>query len=129
SLAPGDSTIVLKIGVPDAKRWDLDHPNLYVCEAVLSSDGKTTDADRTTFGFRWFAPEGIGDNAVFRLNGKRIVVRTSISWGFWPINGIYPTPEWAEKQVRVAKALGLNMLNFHRCTGQPVVLEKADELG
>lgn len=35
----------------------------------------------------------------------------------------------AEKQVRTAKSLGLNMLNFHRCIGSPVVLEKADELG
>jgi hypothetical protein len=66
---------------------------------------------------------------MFRLNGRRIVLRTSISWGFWPVNGIYPTLEMAKQQVRVAKELGLNMLNFHRAIGSPVVLEQADELG
>src|SRR5207249_12157773 len=52
-----------------------------------------------------------------------------ISWGFWPINGIYPTLELAEKEVRSAKVLGQNMLNFHRCIGHPEVFDKADELG
>lgn len=42
---------------------------------------------------------------------------------------MYATPEMAEKQILTAKALGLNMLNFHRSIGSPVVLEKADELG
>ena len=63
------------------------------------------------------------------MNGKRIVLRTAISWGFWPVNGIIPTPELAERQIRLAKELGLNMLNFHRGIGQTVLLDKADELG
>ncbi len=54
---------------------------------------------------------------------------TAISWGYWPVGGLYTTPEMAEKQILTAKALGLNMLNFHRSIGSPVVLEKADELG
>ena len=66
---------------------------------------------------------------MFRLNGKRVVLRSAISWGYWPVNVIFSTPELAEKQIRVAKEMGLNMLNFHRAIGQPVVLEKADELG
>lgn len=52
---------------------------------------------------------------------------TAISWGYWPVGGLYATPEMAEKQILTAKALGLNMLNFHRSIGSPVVLEKADE--
>ena len=87
------------------------------------------DYAQQTFGFRWFAPEGFGSNAVFRLNGKRIVLRTAISWGFWPINGIFPTLELAERQIRAAKEYGLNMLNFHRCIGQPEVLDDADKIG
>ena len=69
------------------------------------------------------------DLAIFKLNGKRIVLRSAISWGFWPINGIYPTDELAERQVKIAKELGLNMLNFHRFMGNPNVLDYADELG
>jgi hypothetical protein len=115
--------------VREAKLWDLENPNLYVCAVKLAAGTNSIDIARQTFGFRWFAPEGVGSNAVFRLNGERIVLRTAISWGFWPINGIFPTPELAEKQIRDAKAFGMNMLNFHRAIGNPVVLDKADELG
>ena len=57
------------------------------------------------------------------------MLRSAISWGYFPVTGLIATTEMAEKQVRTAKSLGLNMLNFHRCIGSPVVLEKADELG
>ena len=129
SLKPGDNTITVKVSAPQAKLWDIDHPELYFCQVRLLDGGKTTDAQDQTFGFRWFAPEGIGTNAMFRLNGKRIVLRTAISWGFWPINGLYPTAAWAEKEICNAKAFGLSMLNFHRGIGHPVLMDKADELG
>jgi hypothetical protein len=129
-LAPGDNTVTFQVAPRGPiKLWDVENPNLYVCEVSLLEDHKQTDSAQQTFGFRWFAPEGIGSNAMFRLNGKRIVLRTAISWGFWPINGIFPTPELAERQVHVAKELGLNMLNFHRAIGSPVILDQADELG
>jgi beta-galactosidase len=129
TLPAGDSTVSLKVAAPEAKLWELENPELYVAEVSLKTGGATSDSATKTFGFRWFAPEGQGQNAVFRLNGKRIVLRTAISWGFWPINGIYPTATWAEREVRIAKAMGLNMLNFHRAIGHPSILEKADELG
>ena len=124
-LNPGETVVTQKISIAPAKLWDLEHPNLYVCDVSIASG----DTAEQTFGFRWFAPEGVGTNAMFRLNGKRIVLRTAISWGFWPINGIFPTPELAEQQIRDAKEFGMNMLNFHRAIGQPLVLDKADELG
>ena len=129
SLKPGANVIPVKVSAPGAKLWDLENPSLYIFEAALKKGDQSTDSARQTFGFRWFEPAGIGHDAVFRLNGKRIVMRTAISWGYWPVNGIFPTPELAEKQIRVVKEMGLNMLNFHRAIGQPIVLEKADELG
>ncbi|HVT89777.1 MAG TPA: PA14 domain-containing protein [Tepidisphaeraceae bacterium] len=125
NLAPGSNLIPVKVSAPNAKLWDTDHPNLYICKVSLGD----SDSAQQVFGFRWFEPSGIGKDATFRLNGKRIVVRSAISWGFWPINGIYATEEMAEKQIRAAKDMGQNMLNFHRCIGQPIILEKADEMG
>ena len=87
------------------------------------------DSQDQTFGFRWFAPEGIGSNAVFRLNGKRIVLRTAISWGLWGTTGLIPSSEMATRQIAAAKNYGMNMLNFHRAIGQPLVFDKADEMG
>jgi hypothetical protein len=128
ALPPGDTVVPVKISAPPARLWDVDDPNLYVCEASVR-DKTTGDMEQRVFGFRWFAMDGVGKDAVLRLNGRRIVLRSAISWGFWPVNGIFPTEELAEKQVRVAKELGLNMLNFHRAIGNPIVFEKADELG
>jgi len=65
----------------------------------------------------------------FYLNGKRIVLRGAMSWGFWPVNGVYPTREMAERDVATAKELGLNYMNFHRAIGQPLVMDVADERG
>ena len=119
----------IPVSAPQAKLWDLEHPELYRCIATLDTKGLTEDSSSVRFGFRWFAPADIGKDACFRLNGRRIVLRTAISWGFWPVSGILPTEDLAEREVRVAKQLGQNMLNFHRCIGQPSVFDKADELG
>jgi len=129
ALAPGDTLVPAKLSAPRAKRWDVEHPNLYTCEVALRDGARVTDTTQDTFGFRWFAPTGIGQDAMFRLNGKRIVLRSAISWGFFPVNGLYATPEMAERQIRVAKEMGQNMLHFHRAIGQPSILQKADELG
>ncbi len=129
-LKPGLDSILVKVDAPNAKLWDVEHPNLYVLNAIIDNKDKNiADSYGKIFGFRWFELSGIGSDAMYRLNGKRIVLRTSISWGFWPVNGIFPTAQLAEKQIRLAKAMGLNMLNFHRCIGQPSILELADELG
>ena len=84
---------------------------------------------RTTFGFRWFAPTGVGRDAVLRLNGSRIRVYSAISWGFWGLNGLWPTPALASKEVVVAKSLGLNALNFHRNIARAEGLDAADRMG
>ena len=115
-----------------AKLWDLDTPNLYGMKVQWIAGSKTDAGEDTRtirFGFRWFEPRGIGSNAGLYLNGRRIRVLTSISWGFWGMNGLWPTPELAKKEVTVAKQFGLNMLNFHRNIGKEDVMVNHDELG
>lgn len=128
-LKPGETVLPRSVSVPNGKPWDLEHPNLYLCESRISMNGRLRDSKQERFGFRWFSLDGIGKDAVLRLNGKRTVLRSAISWGFWPTNGIFPTEELAKRQVESAKALGLNMLNFHRCIGNRLCLDKADEMG
>jgi hypothetical protein len=113
-----------------AKLWSLDTPKLYGLRAVFTATAET-DADTRTvqFGFRSFEVRGIGKDAGLYLNGKRIRIYTAISWGFWGLNGLWPTPELAKKEVVSAKSLGLNMLNFHRNIGKEEELEQQDELG
>ncbi len=120
----GDTVREYPVRLPKARLWSVDEPNLYDLEVRV--DG---DSDTRRFGFRWFEVRDVAGDRQFYLNGKRIVVRTSISWSFWPDNGIMPSDELARRQIESAKALGLNMLNFHRTIGQRRVLDWADELG
>jgi hypothetical protein len=71
----------------------------------------------------------LGTNALFRLNGRRIKIYTAISWGYWGLNGMWPTPELAEKEVTQAKKLNLTCLNFHRNLAKEEVLRAHDRLG
>lgn len=128
-LKPGNNELSLPITAEDAKLWSVEEPNLYTCQVTLEKGKKVFDQTEQRFGFRWFEASGIGEDAVFRLNGKRIVLRSAISWSFWPVNGIFPTKELAKRQIEIAKELGLNMLNFHRFIGHEDVLNYADELG
>ena len=128
-LQPGANVVEVPIAPNDVKLWSVETPNLYMCEVELLHGKKTVDRDTRRFGFRWFEASGIGQDALFRLNGKRIMLRSAISWGFWPVNGLFPSDELAERQIRIAKELGLNMLNFHRFMGNENVLNYADELG
>jgi beta-galactosidase len=120
----------LNISTPRATLWDLDQPKLYhLVVECRDDDGKLSATRTTVFGFRSFTTAGIGTRAMFRLNGRRIRLYSSISWGFWGLNGMFPIPELAEKEVRAAQALGLNCLNFHRNLAKEDVLRKHDELG
>ncbi|MBQ9476547.1 MAG: beta-glycosidase [Bacteroidales bacterium] len=124
SLQAGENTLEYALSVPKAKLWSIEEPNLYELEARVADDG-----DTRRFGFRWFEVRDVAGDRQFYLNGKRIVLRTSISWGFWPMNGIMPSDALARRQIEAAKAMGLNCLNFHRTIGQRNVLDWADELG
>ena len=123
-LKPGENLITRKFTHTNAELWDLDNPNLYTMSVKIGDEEEVQ-----TFGFRWFGPEGIGKDAMFRLNGKRIVLRSAISWGWWPVTGTIPLPEYAAKQIKAAKDFGMNMLNFHRHMGQDIVLQEADKQG
>jgi beta-galactosidase len=113
----------------NVEQWDLDHPKLYYLRMTIENAAGNTDTRTIPFGFRTFAPSGLGTNAIFRLNNRRIKLYSSISWGFWGLNGLFPTPELAEKEVTQAKKLNLNCLNFHRNLAKEDVLRAHDRLG
>ncbi len=132
------ATFQAELSCPSAQLWDLDSPHLYrlkaewlsassgEAHASTSSAGSMPITRTVDFGFRWFAPEGVGTNALFRLNGRRVRIYTAISWGYWALNGLFPTPELAEKEVMVAQQFHLNCLNFHRNLAKEEVLAIQD---
>lgn len=128
-LAPADTTITnYTLAFEEAKLWSVESPNLYDLKVSWTGEGDSSILIKR-FGFRWFEVRDVKGDRQFYLNNKRIVLRSAISWGFWPLNGVSPSDTLAQKQILIAKSLGLNMLNFHRQIGQTKVLNFADELG
>jgi beta-galactosidase len=117
------------VTISNVKPWTLEDPKLYHLRITVSRGDGNSDTRTIAFGFRSFAPTGIGTNAIFRINNRRIKLYSSISWGFWGLNGLFPTPELAEKEVTQAKKLNLNCLNFHRNLAKEEVLRAHDRLG
>ncbi len=146
---PGASLHEVELSPPGVALWSPEAPHLYVArlalhlpegEIAFRGDGSgplqrtgglgpEVDVVEQRFGFRSFTVEGVGDDAVFRLNGERVFLTSAISWGFWPVTGMVPSPELARRQIESAKALGLNMLNHHRCAPATGLLDLHDELG
>jgi hypothetical protein len=112
-----------------AELWELETPRLYILRCTVGWAGGSSDVFERAFGFRTFGVEGLGTDALFRLNGRRMKIYTAISWGYWGINGMWPTPELAVKEVTQAKKLNLTCLNFHRNLAKEDVLRAHDRLG
>jgi hypothetical protein len=126
---PAGETIATSIDatVTNAQLWDIDQPNLYQASASLPT---VAHSDRSTsFGFRWFDVKGLGTDAKLYLNGRRIVPRSSISWGFWAPNGIFPDAAAAGREIAAMKAIGLDSLQNHRHMPKAVVLDAFDRVG
>ncbi len=126
-----DHRLRVRFGVaaPGASLWDLKTPVLHRLRFRWSEAKDAIDTREVRFGFRWFAPEGLGTDALLRLNGRRVRLYSAISWGYWGFNGLWPTPELARREVSSAHALGLNTLHFHRNVGKAEVFDAMDEMG
>lgn len=129
--AVGDRRLRARFTVtaPTAKLWDLETPDLYRLRCHWAETAGAVDTRETRFGFRWFGVEGVGTDALLRLNGRRTRLYSAISWGYWGYNGLWPTRELARREVTSAKTLGLNTLHFHRNVGKPEVFAAMDEMG
>jgi beta-galactosidase len=125
--AGGKALVTQQVTVPTAELWDIGHPVLYRAAAVLANVPHS--AWVTDFGFRWFNAEGIGTNPHLELNGRRIFVKSAISWGYWAPNGMFPDKEAVQREIDAVHTLGLNCVQSHRHFPKAAVLDGFDHAG
>ncbi len=114
-------TLPLRLsGAPE--HWSPAHPRLYSFRVALSNG----DVKRGHFGLRTIAIS----NGEILLNGKRLYLRGALDQDFYPA-GVYTPPSAAYElhEMRLAKALGLNLLRLHIKVPDPRYLNAADEAG
>jgi len=128
-LKPGDTLIDTQVQVENPHLWDLASPFLYRVTARVQAD-QMEGADEVSVrcGFRDFRVV----NGYFRLNGKRVFLRSSITLNHCPVGFRLPppqTPDLLRRDMIYSKASGFNTVRFAVGTAYPYQLDLCDEIG
>jgi beta-galactosidase len=122
------TTVNTELQVQDFRLWDLQDPYLYRVTARLQmEDAGESHVVSVRCGFRDFRVV----NGYFRLNGKRIFLRSTHTGNHCPIGQILPpnaTPDLLRKDILYAKSTGFNLIRFIG-VAYPYQLDLCDEIG
>ena len=120
--AAADTTgeITLTLTVPNAKLWDVEHPNLYTCRVRFGSD-----EDLQTFGIRTLS---WGKKGIL-LNGERVIVQGACIHHDQGILGARCYAQGEERRVRLLKENGYNAVRSAHNPCSKALLDACDRLG
>jgi hypothetical protein len=126
-LPPGDTQIVAELKVNQPHLWDLGDPFLY--RVTLRADNENAgslDERSVRCGFRDFRFE----NGCFRLNGRRIFLRSSHTCNHFPVGQrLPPDPDQARRDLLDVKVMGFNTIRFIWGGALRYQLDLCDEIG
>ena len=124
-----DTLIETQIHVKGHRLWDLEDPYLYRVTVRASAEGVDGfDETSARLGFRDFRVE----RGYFRLNGKRIFLRSTHTGNHCPISQTLPpagAPDFLRLDMLYAKASGFNAVRFISGMAHPYQLDLCDEIG
>ncbi|MBI5093400.1 MAG: hypothetical protein HZB26_13290 [Candidatus Hydrogenedentes bacterium] len=130
---PGSSQFECELKVENHRLWQLDDPYLYrlstrVSPARAANPDAQSHESFTRFGFRELRVE----KGYFRLNGKRIFLKSSHTGNHCPVGAILPpanAPDLLRKDLLYAKSCGFNTIRFIAGIAYPYQLDLCDEIG
>ncbi len=125
-LASGSNSAVVELKVPEPRLWSPADPALYRLTVRVESDLAGLDEQSARFGFRDFRFE----NGYFRLNGRRIYVRSTHTCNHFPLGQQMPDdPDLVRRDLINLKAMGFNMVRFIWGGALREQLDCCDEIG
>jgi hypothetical protein len=126
-LPRGDTLIEAGLQVEQPRLWELNEPNLYRVTARVQFEGSdSVDEQSARCGFREFRFE----NGYFRLNGRRIYLKSALTATHYPIGQHRPhDPDFARRDLLLLKAMGFNAVRFISAVPAQYQLDLCDELG
>ena len=123
-LAAGDNLVAAEIKLAQPHLWDLNDPYLY--RVTARATGESVDEASVRCGFRDFRFE----NGAFRLNGRRLYLRSTHTCNHFPIGlKLPPDPDMARRDLLDLKAMGFNMIRFIWGGAERYQLDLCDEIG
>ncbi|MBI5834690.1 MAG: glycoside hydrolase family 2 [Armatimonadetes bacterium] len=125
TLRPGGNKVTVDLTLNQPRLWQINDPTLYRATARLTSGG-AADERSTRFGFRDFRLE----RGYFRLNGKRVYLRSTHTCNHYPVGLQLPRdPDLTRRDLLNLKAMGFNMVRFIWGAATPEQLDYCDEIG
>ena len=125
-LSPGQGRVTATLKMDAPRLWDLSDPFLYRVTASVRVDGAAADEAATRCGFRDFRFE----HGYFRLNGRRLFLRSSHTCNLFPVGLQFPhDPDLARRDLLNAKVMGFNMVRFIWGGATRAQLDLCDEIG
>lgn len=128
-VTTGDTLVQANLQINNHRLWDIDDPYLYRLTVRLEcSSARCRDERQVRFGFRDFRVE----KGYFRLNGRRIFLKSSHTGNHCPVGQVLPpagAPDLLRKDLLYAKAAGFNAVRFIAGVAHPYQLDLCDEIG
>ena len=125
----GETGFEHELMIANHRLWEIDDPCLYRLSASLQIEhGDGSHEVSANFGFRDFRVA----KGFFRLNGKRVFVRSTHTGNNTPVGQVVPPPGFPDmlrRDLLYAKASGFNMVRFISGVAHPYQLDMCDELG
>lgn len=122
----GSAVARTQLCVENAKRWDLDSPNLYHITAALTDEADTLDCTETIFGIRTISVDA---KHGFCLNGKSIKLKGGCLHHDNGILGAASFYDSEYRRVKLHKDNGFNALRMAHNPASSALLEACDRLG
>ncbi len=124
-----DSAQFKELTVKDPKLWwpaEMGTPALYHARVSVTADGKPSDAQDVTFGIRQVTSEMNNGHALFKINGKPILIRGG---GWAPDLLLRASSERMDTQFRYMRDLGLNTVRLEGKLESQAFYDMADKYG
>lgn len=123
-LAGGTGNCI--VSIPDPEYWTPESPSLYDITVQLLEDGVVVDEYEEYFGMRTIDWDG----EQLYLNGERYYIRGALDQAYYPETLYRPfEDDIFEREVRLAKDLGFNLIRKHIKPAHPEFIETADRIG
>ncbi|MGA2496962.1 MAG: sugar-binding domain-containing protein [Tepidisphaeraceae bacterium] len=120
-LPPGDTLVEAEVKIDQPRCWELNDPFLYRVTVRVGDDERSVRC-----GFRDFRFE----SGFFRLNGRRIFLRSTHTCNHFPVGlKLPPDPDMARRDLLDLKVMGFNMIRFIWGGAERYQLDLCDEIG
>ncbi len=112
--------------VKEPALWDIDDPQLYVCETTVTLDGDVTDVVTQRFGFRIFE---LKPNSGLYLNDKPVYLNGVCAHGDCGLFGRAVPDNIDRHRAKLLKEMGANGYRTAHYPHSQAMMDALDELG